>query len=47
MTTQLHLARAIVEGRAHSDRDLALVRTVELALEDERRTRRRLRAATR
>ena len=40
MTTQLHLALGIVDGRAHPDRDLALVRDAELALEQERRTRR-------
>ena len=31
MTTQLHLARGIVEGRVHTEQDLALLRTVELA----------------
>lgn len=40
MNTQLHLARGIVDGRAWSDRDPALLRTVELALEQERRARR-------
>ena len=40
MTTQLHLARGIVDGRIHTDQDLALLRTVELAREDERRPRR-------
>ena len=40
MNTQLHLARGIVDGRIHSDQDLALLRTVELALEQERRNRR-------
>jgi hypothetical protein len=40
MTTQLHLALGIVDGRAHPDRDLALVRDVELAREDQRRARR-------
>ncbi len=43
MSTQLHLARGIVEGRAHSGQDLALLRTVELARQQERRTRRGLR----
>ncbi len=40
MTTQLHLALGIVDGRAHPDRDLALVRDVELARQDQRRARR-------
>ncbi len=40
MNTQLHLARGIVEGRIHTDQDLALQRTVELALSQERRARR-------
>ena len=31
MTTQLYLARGIVEGRVHTEQDHALVRTVELA----------------
>jgi len=43
MTAQLHLAHVIVEGRAHTDQDLALLRTVELAREQERGGRRRLR----
>jgi hypothetical protein len=40
MTTQLYLARGIVEGRVHTDQDAALLRTVELALESDRRARR-------
>ncbi|MCW2768228.1 MAG: hypothetical protein JWO11_4187 [Nocardioides sp.] len=40
MNTQLHLAYGIVQGRAHSDQDPALLRTVELARRGERRTRR-------
>lgn len=40
MTTQLHLARGIVEGRAYSDQDLALLRSVEIARQIERRSRR-------
>jgi hypothetical protein len=40
MTTQLHLARGLVEARAHADQDRALLRSVELALEVERRGRR-------
>jgi hypothetical protein len=43
MSTQLYLARGIVEGRVHTDQDVALLRTVELALQDERRSRRRAR----
>ena len=40
MTAQQHLAFGIVEGRAHPDRDLVLVRHAELATEDLRRRRR-------
>jgi hypothetical protein len=40
MNTQLHLAYGIVAARAHSDQDPALLRTVELARQDERRARR-------
>ena len=40
MNTQLHLARGIVDGRIHTGPDRALLRTVELALEQERRARR-------
>jgi hypothetical protein len=43
MNTQLHLAYGIVEGRAWSDQDRALLRTVELARETARRSRRRSR----
>ena len=43
MTTQLYLARGIVKGRVHTDQDAALLRTVELALQAERRSRRRVR----
>ena len=43
MNTQLHLAHVIVEGRAHTDQDPALLRTVELAREQERGARRGLR----
>ena len=49
MTTELHLARGLVEGRIHTEQDLALLRNVELALEtarqDERRARRGRRRA--
>jgi len=44
MTTQLYLARGIVEGRIHTDQDAALLRNVELALQDDRRARRALRS---
>ena len=40
MNTQLHLAIGIVEGRAWSDQDHALVRDAELARESDRRVRR-------
>jgi hypothetical protein len=39
MSTQL-LSFGIVDGRTHSDRDLALLRTVELDRADDRRARR-------
>ena len=45
MTTQLYLARGIVEGRVHTEQDLALVRTVELARHTERRAARMRRNA--
>ncbi|MCW2796526.1 hypothetical protein [Nocardioides sp.] len=47
MTTQLHLANGIVQGRAHSDQDPALLRTVELARKGERQARRALGRHTR
>jgi hypothetical protein len=37
MTTQLYLARGIVEGRVHTEQDHALVRSVELARHQQRR----------
>lgn len=40
MTAQTHLAFGIIEERAHTDRDLVLVRQAEIALEDLRRRRR-------
>lgn len=40
MTTQLHLALGIVNGRVHTDRDPALLRDVELAAADARSVRR-------
>jgi hypothetical protein len=46
MTTQLHLAYGIVDGRAHSNQEQVLLRNVELARQDERRARRRLRRRT-
>jgi hypothetical protein len=45
MTTQLYLARGIVEGRVHTDQDHALVRNVELARSTERRLARARRRA--
>ena len=45
MTAQLYLAHGIVEGRAHSEQDPALVRTVELARHIERRAARTRRTA--
>lgn len=40
MTTQLHLARGIVAGRAHQTQDPVVLRNVELARQDEKRRRR-------
>lgn len=40
MSTQLHLARGIVNGRVHADRDHAQLRDVELAAADARAARR-------
>lgn len=40
MNTQLHLARGIVDGRTHPDRDHVQLRTLELAREQARRARR-------
>lgn len=45
MTTQLYLARGIVEGRVHTEQDHALVRTVELARHTGRRAARLRRSA--
>lgn len=45
MIAQLHLANGIVEGRTWSDQDQALLRSVELARDTERRDRRRERRA--
>ncbi|CAA9377421.1 MAG: hypothetical protein AVDCRST_MAG32-1326 [uncultured Nocardioides sp.] len=47
MTTQLHIANSLVDARARSAADRALVRTVEIARRDERRARRAARRATR
>lgn len=47
MISQLHLANSLVESRARSARDGALVRTVELARREERRARRAARRAAR
>ncbi|MEJ7831458.1 MAG: hypothetical protein WKF79_08725 [Nocardioides sp.] len=40
MSSQVHLARGIVDGRVHTEQDLALLRTVELELKVARRARR-------
>ncbi|SED11518.1 hypothetical protein SAMN04489844_3704 [Nocardioides exalbidus] len=40
MNPQLHLALRLVDARAHSDEDRALLRDVEIARSDERRARR-------
>jgi hypothetical protein len=47
MTTQLHLAYGIVDMRAHAGPDRALLRSVQLARQDERRARRARRNAGR
>jgi hypothetical protein len=47
MSTQLHLAYGLVEARAHSTQDRALLRTVEIARRDERRARRLARRTAR
>lgn len=40
MSSQVHLARGIVDGRVHTEQDPALQRTVELELRSARRARR-------
>lgn len=45
MNTQLYLALGIMEGRAWSDQDQAILREVELARETTRRQRRAARRA--
>ena len=40
MNTQYHLAQGIVHGRAHTDRDPVLLRTLEIARKQSRRDRR-------
>lgn len=47
MNTQLHLAYGIVDMRARSDQDQALLRDVALARQDARRARRSGRQRTR
>lgn len=42
MTTELHLARGIVQGRVHADQEHALLRDVELALREARKQRRHI-----
>jgi hypothetical protein len=47
MNRELQMAYGIVEARAHSDQDRALVRDLELARQDARRARRLQRRRTR
>ena len=47
MTTQLHLALSLVDSRARSTEDRALLRNVEIARREERRARRAARRVTR
>jgi len=47
MTTQLHLATSLVNSRAYSAEDRALLRNVEIARSEERRARRAARRQTR
>lgn len=47
MTTQLHLAFSLVDSRARSAEDRALLRDVKIARSEERRARRAARRATR
>lgn len=47
MSTQLHLAFGIVEGRAFSVEDRAQLRSVELARREQRRAKRAARRSAR
>ena len=47
MTTQLHLALSLVDSRARSTEDRALLRNVEIARLEERRARRAARRVSR
>ena len=47
MTTQLHLALSLVDSRARSTEDRALLRNVEIARLEERRARRAARRSSR
>jgi len=47
MTTQLHLALSLVDSRARSTEDRALLRNVEIARLEERRARRAARRVAR
>lgn len=47
MYSQVALAAGIVEGRIHTDQDPALLRSVELAQQTERRARRNRRTVRR
>ena len=44
MSTQLHLANGLVEGRAYTSTDRALVRDLELARRAQRKEQRKARA---
>lgn len=47
MISQLHLALSLVDARAHSVEDQALLRDVEIARREERHARRAVRRAPR
>jgi len=47
MSTELHVAYRIVEGRAHAFEDKALLRTVELARREQRQAQRAARRLAR
>ena len=47
MSPQLHVANSLIDAKARSDEDRALLRTVDIARTDERRARRAARRAAR
>ena len=47
MTTELHLAFSLIDARAHSVEDRALLRDVQIARREERRARRAARRLAR